>query len=328
MFPFSRDPKDPQPTAPAPTPQAPEAHPLDALTGGVFSAATSGERAQRVRDWLATGPAAEQMQAVYKELSAKDKGAAKALREKLDELRRAKDQEAVAAEWQAKAQALLDAARLNIADALAWQRDAAKAGAPLSREPLAGLRVQLVERIKTVEDLQQRVMVQREAAALLAQRIELLSTKPWAEAQAQQAPLAADLAHWREQAQALQADAQWPSVDLRYPPQIEAAQAQLEAVWSAFTPALAQAVAAALDAAAPLPPVPVTCRVQAFDVLAQPVEPEIPADGEVGLGRGRRPPSSRGIQSLSAQLPASRRSRSFAISRRSRPCSTAPAAGC
>ncbi|MBK6615963.1 DUF349 domain-containing protein [Ottowia sp.] len=257
MFPFSRDPKDPQPTAPAPTPQAPEAHPLDALTGGVFSAATSGERAQRVRDWLATGPAAEQMQAVYKELSAKDKGAAKALREKLDELRRAKDQEAVAAEWQAKAQALLDAARLNIADALAWQRDAAKAGAPLSREPLAGLRVQLVERIKTVEDLQQRVMVQREAAALLAQRIELLSTKPWAEAQAQQAPLAADLAHWREQAQALQADAQWPSVDLRYPPQIEAAQAQLEAVWSAFTPALAQAVAAALDAAAPLPPVPV-----------------------------------------------------------------------
>ena len=74
MFPFSRDPKDPQPTAPAPTPQAPEAHPLDALTGGVFSAATSGERAQRVRDWLATGPAAEQMQAVYKELSGLDGG--------------------------------------------------------------------------------------------------------------------------------------------------------------------------------------------------------------------------------------------------------------
>lgn len=257
MFPFSRDPKDPQPAAPAPAPQAPEAHPLDALTGGVFSAATSGERAQRVRDWLATGPAAEQMQAVYKELSAKDKGAAKALREKLDELRRAKDQEAVTAEWQAKAQALLDAARLNIADALAWQRDAAKAGAPLSREPLAGLRVQLVERIKTVEDLQQRVMVQREAAALLAQRIELLSTKSWTEAQAQQAALAADLAHWREQAQALPADPQWPSVDLRYPPQIEAAQAQLDAVWSAFTPALAQAAAAAQDAAAPLPPVPV-----------------------------------------------------------------------
>ena len=148
MFPFSRDPKDPQPAVEAPAPKPAETHPLDALTGGVFSAATSGERAQRVRDWLATEPTPEHMQEVFKELSSKDKGAAKALREKIDELRRAKGQDAVAAEWQAKAQTLLDAARLNIADALAWQRDAAKAGAPLSREPLAGLRTQLVERIK------------------------------------------------------------------------------------------------------------------------------------------------------------------------------------
>ena len=257
MFPFYRDPKDPQPAVEAPAPKPAETHPLDALTGGVFSAATSGERAQRVRDWLATEPTPEQMQEVFKELSSKDKGAAKALREKIDELRRAKGQDAVAAEWQAKAQALLDAARLNIADALAWQRDAAKAGAPLSREPLAGLRTQLVERIKAVEDLQQRVMVQREAAALLAQRIEILSTKPWADAQAQQAALDADITHWRAQAATLHADGQWPSVDLRYPPQLEAAQTQLEAVWSAFVPALAQAVAAAQDAAAPLPPVPV-----------------------------------------------------------------------
>jgi hypothetical protein len=258
MFPFSREPKDPQPApdAAAPT-KAAEPHPLDALTAGVFSAASSGERAQRVRDWLATQPSAEQMQEVYKELSAKDKGAAKALRERLDELRRAKGQEAVAAEWEAKAQALLQSARLNIADALAWQRDAAKAGAPLSREPLAGLRARLVERVKKVEDLQQRVMVQREAALLLAQRIELLSTKPLAEGEAQQPGLDKDVAHWRSQARLLLADEQWLSVDLRYPPQIESAQSQLAAVWDAFGAALAQALAARADAAAPLPPVPV-----------------------------------------------------------------------
>ena len=257
MFPFAREPKDP-PSEPDSQPRpAAEAHPLDALTGGVFSAATSGERAQRVRDWLASEPTPEQMQEVFKELSAKDKGAARALREKLDELRRAKGQEAVAAEWQAKAEALLYSARLNIADALAWQRDAAKAGAPLSREPLAGLRAQLALRIKVVEDLQQRVMVQREAAILLAQRIELLSTKPWQEAQAQQAGLATDVAQWHQQAAALLAEPQWPSVDLRYPPQMEAAQTQLTAVWDAFGAALAQAVAAAADAGAPLPPVPV-----------------------------------------------------------------------
>lgn len=107
MFPFSRDNKDQQPEPEAAAPKAPEAHPLDALTGGVFSAATSGERAQRVREWLATEPAPEQMQEVFKELSSKDKGAARALREKLDELRRAKGQEAVAAEWESKALALL-----------------------------------------------------------------------------------------------------------------------------------------------------------------------------------------------------------------------------
>ncbi len=256
MFPFSRDSKDPQ-TEPAAAPKAPEMHPLDALTGGAFSAATSGERAQRVREWLASEPPLEQMQEVFKELSSKDKGAAKALREKLDELRRAKGQEAVAAEWQAKAEALLAAARLNIADAMAWQRDAARAGAPLSREPLAGLRAELAQRIKAVEDVQQRLMVQREAAVLLAQRIELLSTKPLADAEAQQAGLTADVEHWRGQAAELMADAHWGSLDARYPPQLEAAQSQLAAVWDAFRAALAQALAAAQDAAAPLPPVPV-----------------------------------------------------------------------
>ncbi len=281
MFPFSRDKQDPQPETPAAAPKsAPEAHPLDAVTGGVFTAATSGERAQRVRDWLATDPSPEQMQEVYKELSAKDKGAAKALREKLDDLRRAKGQEAVAAEWQAKADALLQSARLNIADAMAWQRDAAKAGAPLSREPLSSLRVQLVDRIKKVEDLQQQVMVQREAALLLAQRIELLSTKPLADAQAQQAGVQADVEQWRTHAQQLQADPQWPSVDARHAPQLESAQSQLSAVWDAFGAALAQASAAAQDATAPLPPVPVWAdelRAARGETPAAAAEPAKPA---------------------------------------------------
>ncbi|MFM6999893.1 MAG: DUF349 domain-containing protein, partial [Limnohabitans sp.] len=113
---------------------------LDQLTGGVFTAATSGERSARLRDWLLTDPSVEQMNEVYHELSGRDKGAAKALREKLDEVKRSRGQEALAADWAERAEQLLQSARLNIADALAWQRDAAKAGAPLSREPLAGLK--------------------------------------------------------------------------------------------------------------------------------------------------------------------------------------------
>ncbi len=254
---------------------------LDALTGGAFTAATSGERAARVRDWLGTGPQAEAVAEVFKELSGRDKGAAKPLREKLDEIKRAKGQEAIAVEWAAKAQALLDVPKLNIADALAWQRDAAKAGAPLSKEPLNTLKARLADRVKIIEDLQHRVQVQREAAVLLAQRIEVLSMKPWRDAQAQCEALGGDVAHWQSQAGALLSDLNWPSVDAKFPPLLDASRAQLLVVWDAFQNALAQAVAASSDAAAPLPPVPVwadelrLARGVAVEVPPKPQKPKI-----------------------------------------------------
>ena len=260
MFPSflsrNKTPETPEPT-PAPAKPAAAPHPLDGLTGGAFSAATSGERAAKVREWLASEPSAEQLQEVFKELSARDKGAAKAIRERIEELRRAKGQEAIAAEWADKANKLLAASKLNIADALAWQRDAAKAGAPLSKEPLSALKVQLAERVKTIEDLQHRVQVQREAAVLLAQRVEVLSTKSYLDAQAADAALATDVAHWQEQAAALEGDASWSSVEARYPTMLETSKSQLLVVWDAFQSALQQTLKAAEDAQAPLPAVPV-----------------------------------------------------------------------
>ncbi len=258
-----------------------DTHSLDALTGGAFSAPTSGERAARVREWLAANPSAEQMQEVFRELSGRDKGAAKLLREKLDEIKRSKGQEVIAAEWAEKARALLQQDTINIADAMAWQRDAAKAGAPLSREPLASLKTQLAERVKGIEDLQHRVQVQREAAVLLAQRIEVLSTKSWQDAQAAAEALANDVPDWQAQAQALLSDPNWPSVDKKFPPLLEASRAQLQAVWDAFRSALAQAVAAAQDASAPLPPVPVwadelrAARGVAVETPARPAKPKV-----------------------------------------------------
>ena len=230
---------------------------LDTLTGGAFTAPTSGERAQRIRDWLATSPLPEQMQEVFKELSGRDKGAARLLREKLDEIKRAKGQEAIGVEWAQKAETLLAQSKLNIADALAWQRDAAKAGAPLSREPLAALKAQLAERVKGIEDLQHRAQVQREAAVLLAQRFEVLSTKGWRDAQGAEEALRGDVAHWQQQATELAGDDNWNSLDAKFAPQLEASKAQLLSVSEAFHLALGQAVAAAADVAAPLPPVPV-----------------------------------------------------------------------
>jgi ATP-dependent RNA helicase SUPV3L1/SUV3 len=228
---------------------------LDALTGGAFSAPTSGERAARIRDWLAGNPDAELIQQVFQELSVRDRGAAKPLREKLDEIKRARGQEALASEWAAKAQALLELPRLNIADAMAWQRDAAKAGAPLSKEPLSSFRTQLSERVRGIEDLQHRVQVQREAAVLLAQRIEVLSTKPWQDAQAALEALRTDVAAWQQQADTLAQDTSWASVDGKFPPLLDASKAQLLVVWDAFQASLEQARLASEDADAPLPPV-------------------------------------------------------------------------
>ena len=46
--------------------------------------------------------------------------------------------------------------------AMVWRKshlfDAAKAGAPLSKEPLASLKVQLADRVRGIEDLQHRVV--------------------------------------------------------------------------------------------------------------------------------------------------------------------------
>lgn len=265
---------------------------LDKLTGGAFTVSTSADRTARLRDWLADQPTLEQLQAVFDEMSHRDKGAAKVLREKLDELRRSKDQDALVQEWAAKGEALRDAAHINLGDAMGWQRDAAKAGAPLSREPLAGLKTALAERIKAIEDLQHQTQVQREAAVLLAQRIEVLSTKPWQDALAQRDALQADLDRWVAQAQALAADAQWPSVDAKFAPALQTSTQQVQAVWTAFCEALTLTEAAAADAAAPLPAVPAwsdQIRVARGEVLPQAAAPaKAPKPAAAGVDATRK----------------------------------------
>ncbi|OIQ76170.1 hypothetical protein GALL_421530 [mine drainage metagenome] len=288
MFPFSTHNKAvPLSDAPAAPVKTHEPHPLDGLTRGAFSAQTSGERMTCIRDWLASNPGSEQLQQVFKELSGKDKGAAKLLREKLDEIKRSKTQATIALEWADKAQALLALSKLNLADALAWQRDAAKAGAPLSKEPLAGLKSALVERVRAIEDLQHRVQVQREAAVLVAQRIEVLSTKPWRDAQAARPALSSDVTHWQNEAAALTSDANWSSVDAKFPPLLQASQSQLGLVWDAFEDAVNLTIAAAEDVNAALPAVPVwadelrLARGVTLEVAIKkpkpPVDPEIKA---------------------------------------------------
>ncbi len=230
---------------------------LDLATGGAFTAATSGERAARVRAWLATQPEPELMAVVYRELSARDKGAAKALREKLDDLKRERHQSELVEEWVQKGEALRLAPKMALAQALAWQRDAAKAGAPLSKEPLAGLKQALNERIRVIEELQHHAQVLRESAVLLGQRSEVLATKPWQEALAQRETLGQDVTRWLSECDQLTHHPEWPCVDPKYPPALQANAQQVQAVFEAFSAAVGSAQAAAADAESPLPPVTV-----------------------------------------------------------------------
>jgi len=198
---------------------APPQSPLDAHGGGAFPAARPGERPD------ASGHDPQQ--------------------------------EKIVAHWGELAQALLGATPFDMARAQAWQRDAAKARAPLSREPLAHWRAQLAARIHAVKDVQHQAQVQREAALLLAQRIEVLSTKPWREALAALDALRADIQRWQAQLGALQTNPCWPSVQSDLPAHMHAASARLSAVWEAFEATLQQTQTAAHDNTAPLPSLPV-----------------------------------------------------------------------
>ncbi|MFM7801323.1 MAG: DUF349 domain-containing protein, partial [Limnohabitans sp.] len=239
-----------------PSHSSPDLPALDATTGGAITAATAGERLTLVRQWLACDPSIELLQQVFKELSARDKGAAKPIKEKIEELRRSKTQTALADEWAAKAQALLNHPKLNLADAMAWSRDAAKAGAPLSREPLSGLRLALADLVKHIEDLAHRAQVLRESALLMAQRIEVLSTKPWTEAMELRETLQTDLQRFDAEWQTLNQDRHWQSIDPKYPALLKEGAQHIHLVWDAFNAALTQTEAAAADTALPLPGVP------------------------------------------------------------------------
>ena len=230
---------------------------LDTLTLGAFSAPTTGERAARLRDWLATNPDESVMVDVHREMNTRDKSAAKVIKEKLDEIKRAKAQDAMAHDWAASAEAVLQAQPYDVQKAESWLRDAAKAGAALSREPLLSLRNSLQERSKQVEELQHRLQVEREAALLLAQRIELCSTKPWRQAAELSAGLQHDVQAWLGQMASLSAEPMWSSVPVRITQQLTSSGQQLELVWQAFDAALKSVEVAANDPAAELPAVPV-----------------------------------------------------------------------
>ena len=264
----------------------PDLSALDRLTGGALTAATSNERLTLIREWLVSEPSLELLQQVFKELSARDKGAAKTVKEKIEELRRSKNQDALADEWAQKANALLMQHKLNVADAMAWARDAAKAGAPLSREPLANLRLTLADLVKHIEDLAHRAQVLREASLLLAQRIEVLSTKSWTEAVESKPALAADMHRFISEWKVLLEDKHWQSVDPKYPVILNEGAQHIQVVWDAFSAALEQTQAAANDPQLALPGVPAWAdqlRVLRGEAVksSAPAAPKAPVDPEL-----------------------------------------------
>ncbi len=65
---------------------------------------------------------------------------------------------------------------------------------------------------------------------LLAQRVEILSTKSWRGAWDAAESRRTGVPDRQTQADALLADANWPSLDAKFPPLLDASRAQLQAV--------------------------------------------------------------------------------------------------
>jgi F0F1-type ATP synthase membrane subunit b/b' len=118
------------------------------------------------------------------------------------------------------------------------------------------LRLALADLVKHIEDLAHRAQVLRESALLMAQRIEVLSTKPWTEAIELRATLQSDLQRFDAEWHTLRQDRHWQSVDPKYPAILNEGAQHIHLVWDAFNAALLQTEAAAADATLPLPGVP------------------------------------------------------------------------
>ncbi len=225
----------------------------------------AADRAELVRQWLDAQPDADAIASLYKEYSHRDKGVARQLKERQEAIKRTRQQAALTAEWAAKAQSLLQQQRLAIADILAWQRDTARMGAPLAHEPLASLRTALQARLLGVEDLHTQIQVHKEAAVLLAQRIEIQANKGWSQVREIFQTLLADVQSWQAKTRAIQAHDLWGGIELRMEPMLENAKEQLLAVWQAFSAAYDSADKASKDNQAPLPKV----TAWAADIEAQ-----------------------------------------------------------
>lgn len=175
----------------------------------------------------------------------------------MNDIRQTPTPEEISHEWAQKAEKILKAKQFSINDGEAWLRDAAKAGAPLSKEPLSALRAEMADTIKALQDLQHRSMVQKEAAVLLAQRIDVLSTKSWRVAAQATEGLKADIEKWQSMAGQLSSSPLWSHVEARYQSTLETSGAHLQIVLDAFNHAVNLAVTASEDPSAELPNVQV-----------------------------------------------------------------------
>ena len=86
-----------------------------------------------LKSWLETQPSLTDLNRVHKEMSGRDKGAAKVLKEAIDSLKREHHQEELVVEWTHKAQHVLGQHPFVMGDALAWVRDAATSRRIISR---------------------------------------------------------------------------------------------------------------------------------------------------------------------------------------------------
>ncbi|MDI9336249.1 MAG: hypothetical protein QM520_04385 [Gammaproteobacteria bacterium] len=221
----------------------------------IVVAQSSQERSELVRHWLDSQPSKESLQYLYRLLVDKDKGSARNIRLRLDELKNGDQYAMQVGEWLSSAGELLENNATSLGQLLAWQRDLAKTKLAVDQEPLQTTYQAIVQKIQQIEWIEQTAKILLEEEKLLCHRIEMLTLQNWQEAYSRGDELIVDISHWEERQSGLLAHSLLATLDARYVKWLQDARSHLNIVEKGLFNALEVAKAADSHPLAPLPEV-------------------------------------------------------------------------
>jgi hypothetical protein len=202
---------------------------------------SSQERLHILQQWLQEKPSTEAIKTLLEVYLNKDKGITKLLRNHLEHLDVIAENQLKIEYWVDQAKDLLAQDDMQISQALVWQRDVAKAKLSISEPPLLDVNLALTQKINQLEDLQKQILVHKESALLLINRIQKQEVQPLSDAITAAPGINEDIKTWLQEYNYMKVQRSCQGLEPRFLASLEFASQQLQTVWTAYSEALEQA---------------------------------------------------------------------------------------